>query len=88
MFDELQTKYGDSTKLRIFFTTEPFNNRDGYHNHFVVYIEEKKLHQQVVEDIYQFFSNDRIDCSIYDKYKAGLFYMTKEGLQNEDWDIL
>lgn len=88
LYEELQAKYGDSTQLRMFFTTEPFTNRAGYHNHFVIHIEDKKLYQQVVEDIQTFFSNDRIDCSIYDKYKAGLFYMAKEGLQNEDWDIL
>lgn len=32
MFDELNTKYGEETDLRIFFTTEPFSNRKGYHN--------------------------------------------------------
>lgn len=86
--DELQTKYGDSTELRIFFTTEPFNNRVGYHNHFVIHIKDKKLHEQVVSDIHQYFQYDRVDSSIYDKYKAGLFYITKDGLQNEDRDIL
>jgi len=25
---------------------------------------------------------------LYDKYKAGIFYACKEGLINEDWDIL
>lgn len=85
MFDELNNKYGDSTDLRIFFTTEPFTNRKGYHNHFVIYIEDKKLEAQVVQDIVQFFEYDRVDFSVYDKYKAGLFYMSKEGLENEDW---
>jgi hypothetical protein len=88
LFNELQAKYGDSSQLRMFFTTEPFNNRNGYHNHFVIYVEDKKLHQQVVKEIQEYFEYDRVDVSIYDKYKAGLFYMTKEGLQNEDWDIL
>lgn len=85
MFDELNTKYGDSTDLQMFFTTEPFPNRKGYHNHFVIQIEDRKLQAQVVQDIVKFFEYDRVDFSVYDKYKAGLFYMSKEGLENEDW---
>lgn len=87
MFDELNTKYGEETDLRIFFTTEPFTNRKGYHNHFAIYVEDKQLHGQIVEDILKFFEFDRLDFSPYDKYKAGLFYMSKEGLKNEDWDF-
>lgn len=86
MFQELETKYGDSSDLRIFFITEPFSNRKGYHNHFVIYAENKNLHTQIVQDINNFFEYDRVDFKPYDKYKAGLFYMTKEGLHNEDWD--
>lgn len=85
MFDELNTKYGDATDLRIFFVTEPFTNRKGYHNHFVIYIEDRQLHTQIGQDIEKFFEYDRTDFSVYDKYKAGLFYMSKEGLENEDW---
>ncbi|MBC7410107.1 MAG: hypothetical protein H7339_17115 [Arcicella sp.] len=85
MFDEINTKYGDSTDLRMFFTTEPFANRKGYHNHFVIYIENRQLQTQIMQDIEKFFEYDRVDSSIYDKYKAGLFYITKDGLENEDW---
>lgn len=85
LFDELNTKYGDSTDLRIFFTTEAFTNRKGYHNHFVIHVGNKQLQAQIVEDIQKFFEFDRVDCSVYDKYKAGLFYMSKDGLENEDW---
>lgn len=88
LFDELQDKYGDSTEIKMFFTTEPFTNRKGYHNHFVIYISDNRLHKQVVNHIQQYFQYDRVDSSIYNKHQAGLFYMTKEGLQNEDWDIL
>lgn len=88
MYENLISKYGDETGLKIFFTTEAFSNRTGYHNHFVLHVENKKLHQQIVEEIQNYFSYDRVDCGVYDKYKAGLFYASKEGLVNEDWDIL
>lgn len=88
LYDYLNEKYGDSTDLRMFFTTEPFTNRKGFHNHFVLYIEDKKFHEQIVSDIQEHFNYDRTDVSIYDRYKAGLFYMTKKGLSGEDWDFI
>lgn len=86
--DEMNEKFGDDNKIRMFFVTEPFTNRKGYHNHFVLYIENKRLEPQVCDYIRKFFEYDRIDVSAYDMYQAGLFYMAKEGLQGEDWDIL
>lgn len=88
VYDSLIEKYGDDTSIRLFFTTEPFANREGYHNHFVLYVENVKLREQVIEEIKKFFSYDRLDFSVYDKFKAGMFYLAKEGLVNEDWDIL
>jgi hypothetical protein len=88
VYENLISKYGEKTGIKIFFTTEAFSNRTGYHNHFVLHVENKKLHQQIVEEIQNYFSYDRVDCGAYDKYKAGLFYASKEGLVNEDWDIL
>jgi len=88
IYETLISKYGDETGVRIFFTTEPFTNRTGFHNHFVLHVENKKLHQQIVEEIKRHFSYDRVDVGIYDKYKAGLFYVSKDGLVNEDWDVL
>ena len=41
MYEHLLSKYGDETGVRIFFTTEPFANKAGYHNHFVIHIEKK-----------------------------------------------
>ena len=86
--EELTEKFGDDTKLRLFFTTEPFSNRKGYHNHFVFYIENKKLEPQICDYIRKFFEYDRVDASAYDMFQAGIFYMSKEGMQGEDWDIL
>lgn len=88
LYDYLNKKYQDSTELRLFFTTEPFINRSGHHNHFVIHIGNKKLHEQIVTDIQQYFNYDRTDVSIYDRYKAGLFYMSKEKLNGEDWDFI
>ena len=88
MYEHLISKYGDETGLNIFFTTEPFANKAGYHNHFVIYIEKKTLHQEIVEEIKNYFMYDRVDASLYNRYKAALFYASKEGLVNEDWDIL
>ncbi len=88
IYDELIKKYGAETEIRIFFVTEPFTNRKGYHNHFTLFVSNNKLKEQIVNDIKTFFSYDRVDLTIYDKYKAGLFYMAKAGLVNEDWDLL
>jgi hypothetical protein len=88
LYDYLNEKYQDSTELRLFFTTEPFTNRKGHHNHFVIHIEDKKFHEQIVTDIQEYFNYDRVDVSAYDRYKAGLFYMSKEGLSGEDWDFI
>ncbi|MDQ6531179.1 hypothetical protein [Flavobacterium sp. LHD-85] len=88
LYDYLKQKYGSSTEIRLFFTTEPFQNRKGCHNHFVVYVDDKKLHKQIVADIQDYFNYDRTDVSIYDRYKAGLFYMSKGGLNGEDWDFI
>lgn len=88
LYDFLIEEYGDNTEIRLFFTTEPYNNRKGFHNHFVLYVKNKSIHNQVIESVKEFFSYDRVDFQKYDKYKAGLFYIAKEGLVNEDWDIL
>lgn len=88
VYEYLLNKYGSESELRMYFTTEPFTNRAGYHNHFVIYIENKKLHEQVVTDIQEYFNYDRVDVSVYSHYKAALFYMSKDGLSGEDWDFI
>lgn len=88
MYDSLISKYGDQTEIRIFFTTEAFTDRKGYHNHLALYISNKNLQENIINDIVEFFSFDRVEFKLYDKYKAGLFYISKEGLVNEDWDLL
>ncbi len=34
------------------------------------------------------YANDSNFGSIYGRYKAGLFYIAKEGLHLDDWDIM
>lgn len=88
MYQELENKYGNSIDIRLFFTNEPFNLRNGHHNHFVINVFNRFYVESIAENMRVFFSYDRDDIVGYVKYKAGFFYMTKEGLVNEDWDIL
>ncbi len=88
LYEHLIEKHGVDTSIRIYFTTEPFTNRTGYHNHFVLYISNQKLREQILDEVRDYFCFDRVDVKLYDKYKAVLFYMSKEGQINEDWDIL
>jgi len=88
IFEELEKVYGDKTEIRMFFTTEPFSSRSGHHNHFSLYVSNKKLHEEIIWMVQDFFNYDRVDIKKYDKFQAGLFYMTKGGLINEDWDLL
>jgi hypothetical protein len=46
------------------------------------------LHEAILNDIKEYFSYDRVEVAPYDKYKAAVFYMSKEGTINEDWDIV
>lgn len=88
LYDYLVERYGTKTEIRLFFATEQFTNRKGYHNHMVLYLSNEKLHDTIVNEIHEFFSFDRVEHKPYDRYKAGVFYISKEGLVNEDWDIL
>lgn len=88
MYDMLEVKYGAKTDIRLFFTTEEFANREGCHSHFVLYIKNENLHNEIIEDLKNFFNYDRFDFNVYDKYKAGVYYLAKKGLVGENWDFL
>ena len=89
LYELLNEKYGDKTTIRVYFTTEPFANRNnGQHNHIMIYIENELFKKLVLNQIKKFFKYDRVDNSDYTKYEGGLFYMAKEGTQGTDWDIL
>jgi hypothetical protein len=87
MYEHLLKKFGPDTALRLFFTTEPFTNRKGYHSHFVIYIENDKVREAVVTEIADYFSYDRVEAKVYDRNQAGVYYIAKDGLQGEDWDF-
>lgn len=89
LYRRIESEFGNDTTIRMFFVTEPFANRNnGHHNHIVIYLGKESLKSWVLKLIKSFFSNDRVDSSDYNKYKGGLFYMMKNGIQGEDWDIL
>jgi hypothetical protein len=88
LYEHLIELYGNRTEIRLFFTTEPFANRNGYHNHFVVFLSNDTLKVEILDEISLYFEYDRLDIKPYNQYKAGLFYMAKDGLVSEDWDIL
>lgn len=88
LFNHLNKTFGSETALRLFFTCEPFTNRTGYHNHFVIYADNKTLQEAIYNEINKYFVYDKVDIKSYDRYKAGIFYISKDGLHFEDWDYL
>lgn len=87
-FDYIMNIYGKEIGLRIFFTVEPFNNREGTHIHFLLKVGNGLLTNAIIEELKGFFKNNRVDLKPYNKYKAGIYYIAKKGLQGTDWDIL
>ncbi|NOY48467.1 MAG: hypothetical protein GXO84_09815 [Chlorobi bacterium] len=88
-YEMLQGKYGHETTIRLLFSTEVFSGRDfGEHNHVVLYVKNKTLRKVVLNKMKAFFKNDRFYSDEYCRYKGGIHYMLKEGVQGEDWDIL
>lgn len=86
LYEHLVSSFPDAT-IRMFFTTEKFTNRNGYHNHLVLYTSKEYADWIIQDTIRNFFQYDRTDIAYYDPYKAGLFYIAKDGLVNEDWDL-
>ncbi len=74
-------------KTRMFFTTEAFTNRKGCHNHFILKFEDANP-KHLKEFIENNCPKGIVDIKPYDKFKAGVFYVAKDGTQGEDWDIM
>ena len=86
--DTIESKLPTNIEYRLFFTTEKFSTRDGYHNHFFLRIGNFKLRDYMKEEITTHFKNDRVDLQPYDNEKAGLFYICKNNnLKGLEWDI-
>jgi hypothetical protein len=79
--------YGFGAKNRMFYTTEPFTNRRGCHNHFALKLEGSN-NIQIKEFIEKNAPKGIVDVKPWDNYKAGIFYITKDGTEGVDWDIL
>lgn len=87
LFDHLNNLFG-KIGLRIFFTLEPFNWRDGMHVHFILNVRNTSKQAEVINELNNYFKGNRVYLEPYDKYQAGIYYISKMGFQNEDWDIL
>lgn len=84
----LEDKYGNSTEIRLFYTTESFTVRDGNHNHFVLYISNPELHYAVKKDMTEYIGTNITDIKPYDEDLPCIFYSSKKGLEGIAWDIL
>lgn len=78
--------YGFNGKNRMFYSTEPFTNRKGCHNHFALKLEGSNP-ITIKEFIEKNSPRAIIDVKKWDNYKAGMFYIVKEGLNGCDWDL-
>lgn len=83
----IMEKFGDEIHFKMLFTIEPFINRDGTHLHFLMKVD-KEFFIPVKEEICNYFKGNRLDFRKYDKYKPGIFYIAKNGLKSEEWDIM
>lgn len=88
VFSHLLDLYGNEIDLRIFFTVEPYKDRKGHHIHFILRVGDGLLTNAVIAEMKEYYEGNRVDFEPYDKYEAGLFYIAKEGLKAEDWDIV
>ena len=79
--------YSFDGDVRMFFSTESFANRTGYHNHFVLKAEGCDRNE-LLKLFEKELPTNRPDLEPYDEELAGLFYVAKHGLKEESWDIL
>ncbi len=86
LFKHLKHHYEHKTNLRMFFNTEEYDVRGGYHNHFIMHCSKKAVLNTVTNSIKTFFSSDRVDIQDYDHYQVGAFYICKDGLDHDSWD--
>jgi hypothetical protein len=88
LYDVINDEYGSKTNFRMFFTSEPFVNRKGFHNHLVIHIDNKKIKEPIRNMIKNEFKNDKLEFSNYDHRLGAIFYTAKEGLEDTEWDLL
>lgn len=88
LYNSMNETFGHDSAIRMFFTTEKHETREGYHSHAVIYVENPSFEKQAKELIEKRYSSHRLDIQKYARTKGGVFYMQKEGLSGEDWDFL
>jgi hypothetical protein len=88
LYDIINNKLGEHTTLRMFFTSEPFTNRKGFHNHIILNIGNSKLKWSIMKIIEAEFKHDKLDFIPYDHRLGAIFYTAKEGLNDTEWDLL
>lgn len=84
LYEKIES-YSFTGGTRMFFTTEPFSNRKGYHNHLILKIDVNK--DKVNQLIEKYAPIGRIDVKPYDDELAGVFYTAKDKHRNDDWDL-
>jgi hypothetical protein len=86
-YHHILDKFGNNTNIRMYYTTESFNSRQGNHNHFVFDVTDPKLHFIVKQELEEYLKGNRIEVKKYDESLPCIFYSEKEGLKGTAWDI-
>jgi len=88
-YDEINSRFGHKTNLRIFFNIERYSSGSGYHSHIIINIEKEKLQPIILNHLKQYFQNDRIEVDDYDFKKGFLFYSIKDekDFKTTSWGI-
>lgn len=86
-YEHITCAYGDSSYLRMYYTTESFNTREGNHNHFVLHVSNPELQYVVKKELENYFQNERLDVQDYDDNLPCIFYTGKEGHRGTAWDL-
>ena len=86
-YNEINNRFGNKTKLRIFYNSEKYAGGSGYHTHIVLNIENKKLQPIILKLLKDYFISDRIQVDQYDYKKGFLFYSIKDekDFNTESW---
>lgn len=84
-YDSLVENYPNKS-FRMYFTTESFGNRKGYHNHFILRagLENRDVQLFMKRNLPQ----GKTDVQDFKADIAGIHYVSKNGLQGADWDIM
>ncbi|MBZ9628143.1 hypothetical protein LB450_08535 [Psychroflexus sp. CAK1W] len=88
LYDAIIEEYGSETNFKMFFASEPFVNRKGFHNHLVIHIDNIKFKESIRNMIKNEFKNDKLEFSNYDHRLGAIFYTAKAGLEDTEWDLL